>query len=692
METLDGGALPGQSLSGRGLSGRGMSLVEALTYANTPQQQLEVTHAYWRLVARVASYNLQCRLLRRLDIPGVAAADLPVLKTAQASADAALEEARCEAVTAQHDLAQAAMLGVGSSLPLPVDLPHVGTYHTHFAEIFSTKAAPPSALLIDRVLPIYCKAIDARSRAIAASQQSFDAAREAYRGGVAGRDGASRNGASLDGVIARAASLGRQHCALVNSICDYNHEIAEYAVASLSRPVSGEALVSMLIKTNTKNNMPGQFDSNNVSATAVLPAHNQPTLAPPRGSVRRLSHDEPVTQNPLQPIPSETPPAQNPLRGESLQNKRKEMPAGEEPFRLDLPHGPAKRLTPIGPGASREPAGQFEIITSPSPNREKQPETAVIHTREIVPVQAQPQPHSSPDPKRQWETSVEETPVEKAPAKRSVNKPPLDARSELKFPSGKNRPAGLYAALANVSASDRASRLINILHRDLPAANLPADMGRRIELADYLALGNNRPLMIEAFWLVRQRAAEYQTLAQQARLLDELRFASSPHPMATRLATARLTAMRLATEAEMIDAHIRLIQAQYRLTDLVGKTIESPWLLAASTPRSTPYDAVADPSRQEPFAATDTWETRRLRAVIPSMHDTLCRRATAVVEADTARAAATIGLQTTTAGQMPGAAENLVLDCTIRQTEETMSLLASLTDYNNAIARHATHR
>ena len=463
---------------------------------------------------------------------------------------------------------------------------------------------------------------------------------------------------------------------MVNSICDYNHEIAEYAVASLSRPVSAAALVSMLIKT-----------PNNVSATAVLPARNQPTLAPPRGSVRRLSHDEPVMQNPLQPIPSETPPVQNPLRG--------------EPFRLDLPDGPAKRLTPIDPGASREPVGQFEIIASPSPNqarpnRENQAETAVIHNREIVPVQAQPQPHSAPDPKRQWKTPAEETPVEKTPAKRSVNKPPLGARGELKFPSGKNRPAGLYAGLANVSASDRASRLTNILHRDLPAdnlpaANLPTDVGRRIELADYLALGNNlslgnnRPLMIEAFWLARQRAAEYQALAQQARLLDELRFNSSPHPMAVRPTAARLAAMRLATDAEMVDAHIRLIQSQYRLTDLVGKTFESPWLLAATTPRSTPYDAVAD-------MTTRTWETRRLRAVIPSMHDTLCRRATAVVEADTARAAATIGLQTTTAGQMPGAAENLVLDCTIRQTEETMSLLASLTDYNNAIARHATHR
>ena len=688
MESPHGNALPGQSLSGQslsgqGLSGRGISLVEALAYANTPRQQLEATHAYWRLVARVANYNLQCRLVRRLDISGVAPADLPVLKTAQASAAAALQEARCEAIAAQHDLAQAAMLPLANSLPLPTDLPHVGTYHTHFAEMFSTKPAPPAARLIDRVLPIYCKAIDARGRAIAASQQSFDAAWEAYRTKQAG----------LDAVVARAASLGRQHRALVNSVRDYNHEIAEYAVASLSRPVSPTALVSMLIKT--KNNTPGHFNAINVPATAVRPTRNQPTLAPPRGRVRRLSHDEPATHNPLQPIPLKGPPVENPLRSEPrhrppiqqpLQDEPKRLPEAEEPFQNEPKRLPAAE-EPFQNKSKRLPAAE-EL---PRADRAKRPETAIIHTRSIVPVQAKPQPHSSPGAKRQWETPVgempvEKTPVEKTPVERSVKKPPLDSQGGLRFPSGKSRPSGLYTALADASDSDRASRLTNILHRN---RDLAADMGPSIELADYLALGNNRQTMVEAFWLARQRAAEYQTLTRQARLLDELRFTSSPRHVA-----ARLAATRLATEAEMSDAHIRLIKSQYRLANLVGKTSESAWPMAATTPRSTAYNAAAGPSRRGQIDTSDTqtprtWTIRRLRAVIPSMHNTLCRRAAAVVEADTARAAATAGLQTAAAGQKPGAAENRVLDCTIRQTEETMSLLASLTDYNNAIARHA---
>ncbi|MEA1950064.1 MAG: hypothetical protein U9N87_01680, partial [Planctomycetota bacterium] len=217
------------------LSGRSMSLLEALSYADTPQRQLEVIHAYWHLVSSVARYNLECRLVQRLEDLRGSAENGSTLPTALASAAAAREEARCGSLTAQHALVQAAMLGMGDTLPLPADLPHVGPYRTRFAEIFAARPAPPRLLLIDRALPIHRKSIEARTRAVAAADNSLRVA-------MAGKS-------QLDGIIARATQLHRQHVALVESVCNYNHEISEYAVASLGQPVSIPSLVSMLIKS-----------------------------------------------------------------------------------------------------------------------------------------------------------------------------------------------------------------------------------------------------------------------------------------------------------------------------------------------------------------------------------------------------------------------------------------------------------
>ncbi len=608
------------------LLGQGMSLAEALSYAATPQRQLEVTHAYWRLAAAVAGYNIQCRLVRLLDIPDAAPADLPLLKTAQESAAASIEEARCAAITAQHDLAEAAALPLGQNLPLPSDLPHVGTYHTHFSEIFAAKTAPPALRLIDGLLPIYGKAIDARGLAAASARESFDAALVDYRAGRAG----------LDGVIARAASLGRQQIALLISVCDYNHEIVEYAVGSLAQPVGGPALVAMLIKTQ---NAPGQFDAGGAMSTA---SRNQPTLAPPRDAVRRLNYDEPATDNPLQSVPQNSPSVQNPLRGKSndvpavnnpMRGEPNNQPASEEPSRFDPSGEPARRLTPIDSGDSSQ--------------------SGAINNRPVVPVQAKPQSLSSPD---------SQTPSER-PAPRSVGKPPLDAQG----------------AHENVE--------------------LPADAAARaVELPDYLEMGRggDRQAMIEAFWLAQQRTSEYRTLARQARLLDEIRLACGTRP-----ATARLQASRLATEAEMLDAHIRLLQSQYGLANLVGRASESTWLTAATSPRATAYDAVyysspgqsnAGQSVRGGFDATqpaafDSWPLRRLRAAIPSLHETVRRRSAAAAEAEKSRAAALADLRKPDQGT--AAAADRAIDCTTRQTEENLLLLASLSRYNNAVARHA---
>lgn len=625
MEPLENDPLPGQ----------GISLAEALSFAGTPQKQLEVTHAYWRLAAAVASHNIQCRHVRLFDITAAPPADQALLKTAQQSAAAAIEEARCAALAAQHDLAQAAMLPPGQNLPLPADLPHVGTYHTHFTEIFAAKTPPPALSLIDNLLPIYCKAIDARGQAVIAAQQAFAAALNDYHGGRTG----------IDVVVARAASLLRQQTALVNSVCDYNHEIVEYAVASLAQPVGGAALVAMLIKT--LNNPSGEFGAQAEISTATRPDRNQPTLAPPREAVRRLGYDAPATDGALQTVPQNSTPPSNPLRGKAngvpasnnpMRIYEQDEPSMQEPFHFEPGGEPARQLTPI------------DVPPEESSN------DSVINNRPVVPVQAKPQSLSAPGSQTPNSNSQ--------PAPRSVGKPPLD----------------LQSAREN--------------------SELPADVpARPLALADYLEMnrGGERRAMIETYWLARQRAGEYQALARQARLLDEIGLALGANSTAP-----RLQAMRLATEAEMFDARIRLLQTRYGLADLAGQAAASAWPIPVTAPRATVYEAAfysvpVQPDAAQPLrsgfaptslTAAESWPLRRLRAMIPSLHETVRRRAAAAAEAETSRTAALAALEQTDKSHA-AATTDRAIDCTTRQTEETMLLMTSLSRYNNAVARHA---
>ncbi len=231
---------------------------------------------------------------------------------------------------------------------------------------------------------------------------------------------------------------------------------------------------------------------------------------------------------------------------------------------------------------------------------------------------------------------------------RSSHKPAVDLRSSK---------SGLYASFAAASVVDRARQLVQKLYA---GRILSSDVARPIELADYLALGQgmNRRSLVEAFWLNRQRAAELQVVLQQSELLDEIRVSDSK----------RLEAVRLAAKADTVDARIRLLESQFELTSLVGKTVEPLWLTTSGEPRSAAYEV-------PPIAAgADTWEFRRRRAMIPAMHQTLCRRAEAVVDADAARVHA-----------LNGPVDD-ALARTLRQTEETLAFLTSATGYNNAVA------
>jgi hypothetical protein len=236
----------------------------------------------------------------------------------------------------------------------------------------------------------------------------------------------------------------------------------------------------------------------------------------------------------------------------------------------------------------------------------------------------------------------------------------------------------LYPALVKAAPAVRTRQLTVALHWDRA---LPEGMGYAMTLADCLTRdpGTDRRATIAAYWLVRQRAAEYQVHAQQVEWLEALTpvvleqrtKATGPADM-LRLRSAQLTA-----KASLHEAHAALVEAQYALAVHVGATNDQAWPIATTIPHSGRYQLRLD---SQPKSLVDSWPVRRLAATIPALGESVQQHAEAVVEADVARVAAAEKYRSGR-GTIDEAIESA-----LTQTRETAAILSTLTDYNRALA------
>jgi len=234
----------------------------------------------------------------------------------------------------------------------------------------------------------------------------------------------------------------------------------------------------------------------------------------------------------------------------------------------------------------------------------------------------------------------------------------------------------LYPALVDATPDDQARQLTSVLHWDFA---LPEETGQKLSLAECLAgrVRGDRRELVDAFWIARQRAAEYQVLRQQAGWLEGISLtvegAGQPLPSSLRSAVG---AARAAAE----EARLAMLDARFEVATRLGRVSDAAWPIPSTAPHAGQYALKLD---AQPRQLTASWPMRRLAELVPGLAETLKRRATAVVEADVARAAATTGWES---GQRPLA---LVLDGVGRQTQQTLAYLQTLTDYNRAIAEYA---
>lgn len=602
---------------GGAIAGRPVTLLEVLSTTTDPRRHAEIAHAYWRLAEAVAEYHfafVEHAAIARFE---AREEDVAMLRTAQASAAAALESTELLVLEAQGGLADVALLTIFD--PLPADLPHVGPYRTHFDELFARRTAPAHARRIDRTLPVRRRAIDARAAALHAAVDGLDAAGEAYREGRL----------PFSALLAAMGQLGRQRRAMIVSVCQYNHDIADYATAVVAPGTTIPTLVAMLIRPRGAGNQP----AGNRSA-GLTPAGPQPAF---RSDVQPAMHMEPV------PAPGTVRP---PLR------------TGQPTLAPPRPESPAAQPT----SAPRKLEAQAAPIQEPSPATAPQPS------------QTEP-PAEIP--------SAEPPTSPRSPAEPLSDLPPPAARTAMRLSPDANlaTTSAIYPALLDMDRAVRAKQLAVTLHWN---RSLPDHATEPVNLADCLKMAaiGQRARAIAAFWHARQRAAEYQVFCQAVDLFEELSLAALDRrdDPAGAAAMLQVRAFKMAGEADRLDAEAELLAAEHELTETLGRPLAANWLLPTTAPHSGPYLLKLEAQPRELVA---TRPVQRLAKAIPSLAESLQQRAAAVVQADAVRAAVTADYR--------GGSRSMeeALAGIHQQTDQTLAFLETLTAYNKAIADYA---
>jgi len=661
--------------AGSTITGQPITLLSVLGSTSDRRLQLELTRTYWNLVEAVAEYHFCFDYAQQLSRINGSDEDLRLART---SAAAMLRRYEVETLGVQCELAKLLRLPSGAALPLPADRPHVGAYRTNFQELFAGRTAPEPTQLIDRVLPIRRQAVDEQAAAVQAAEDALAAATEQQPMG--------RNGSAA--ALQCSRELLRQECAFMHVVCDYNRNIAEYGLAVAGSVASPQTLVAMLIGSS-QSNVPA--NANTVQpATAVEPTgspsthsptriepipaasrpngwktseatiipsrtestvRNEPTLAPPReevkgnnGELRRVSDEEPMPappRNQLRSLGKNEPTLAPPREEPKSNNGELKRLNSEEPSSAS----PRNKLRPLGKNEPTlaPPRDEFEKP------RQLAPPASDLEEKPLVPVEGRSNSPSA--------------------STRTANKPVAETAAVI---------SPLYSGLMDAAPAARAKQLTAVLHWD---RSLPEGAGKPLSLADCLIRdsGADRRATIEAYWLVRQRAAEYQIYAQQVELLEVLLPVVLERRKDPSGATdmLRLRAAQLAAQAARRETHAALIESQYALALRIGATGEATWPLASTVPHSGGYLLKLD---SQPKTVIDSWPVRRLAAVIQTENTGIQQSAAAVVEADAVRADAAEQYRTGR-GTIDAAIAGISF-----QTEETLTLLQVLTDYNKAIA------
>jgi len=658
-------------------------LVDLLARPASRDHQRNLILSYWDLSAAVATVSFRKQELTWLQSLRVALADQQAYQAALSEAAAALQEAEAALAQAQQTLAHKAGWDPKTVRPWPLDKPHIGTYSTMLKSLFAGRSVPRELLLIDRCLPWWQKAIDRRAQAVYAAEDALEALQEAYQQGRT----------DLRTLLWAYAQWQEQHTAFLEATVAYNAQIADFALTVAAPAVYGPALVRMLILVeggsqgappagNRTGDVRRAFgDPSYGTGSGVTPAtYEEPAfrqdmpggrLEPiPLGEAEPLIRREKPEPTPAGPVPGTPGSAGSPFHTPPSGGTNEPTLAPPRPSSAVAP--PLVPLTPervpsaSGPGSGPERGSGTGSESEPGRTPASQPGTGSASTPASSGAGESAKPTASQEPS----LPEPEGPLAgDKPVVRQAQRPPdRSAWSE--------ETVALYPGLAQASPSAQAENLARSFH----GPTEPKGTVRQEKLLGCLQrVGlNKRWELLEAYWLLWQQRAETIALEQQKANLDKLGTAMLQQPASLLRAEERLLwrIVLLATEAEQMEAQIRLLQREEKLARLLGLGLEGN-LIPATLPYTGPYNLRLETLDKN---VRNIWAVRRAAGLVPLLYADLQQRAKAVVQADQYR---TELFQQYSRGQRP---LYDLLAAHEQQKQATFDFLQTLTDYNQAIA------
>jgi hypothetical protein len=652
-------------------AGRWAPLVEAMAVSAEQSQQLEMARAYWKLTAALARYRIawdEYQLLTlvhdELGARGRSPDDLVRAQVRRGQAAAESEEAAGELLAAQNDLARRMRLPEGAPLPLPADKPHVGTYNTHFEQIYGTVAPPPGARFANRTLELRRWLVEDRAAVVQAAHDVLETEQESYAAGAT----------PFSAWLAALDRWSRERRTFLAAVMQYNDQIAEYALNVPRAGLAPDSLVGMLIKAPIR--LPAATESNPLVQQPRL-VQQQPVQQQLLGQQQLLIQQQPPGQataaqgppvfhaGPAVQLPPGVQPAQQGQMGRASPATFNQPLPASAPIALPPPPvdyaGPRREptLAPPRPGGRRPLAAQAETD-------ENQP---ALLPKDIVP---------GAEPSSSLPSNLNAPGLEFGP--HQVNRQPLPSGLAA-APAAVPADPGLYSALIGAAPAKRAQELAGLLNWN---RTLPAEPSTPLSLEDCLAAvpDAGRQAAVAAYWRGRQAIAGYQAVMQEIEQLDAaaaavLKYRGRPGGAEAML---QVRYARLSLEAARVEAQLTLLAEQFALTQLVHRPLDRPWSLPSTPPHGGGYRLKAD---AQPHAVADSFSFKRLTVVVPALHLTLEQQAEAVVLADAQRVAAASAAEAGSVGveQLLAAVE--------QQANQTRAFLATLTRYNTEIGDYA---
>jgi hypothetical protein len=212
-----------------------MTLSEIVAGATARAEQTHRVEAYWDLCSSVADYYLglreqeEMRRLRSL-APSLGQAGQQIEKELAVR----VGTSQLGALACQYRLAS--LMGPSRGLPLPADIPHCGSYNSHYTEIFvgrpSIEAQELSALL-----PLRYSELKDAATAVTRAEEWLNVV-AAARG----------DNSDPTGTLRALELLALRRRAFVQIARDYNRRIARYSELATPGQIDADRLIGMLIK------------------------------------------------------------------------------------------------------------------------------------------------------------------------------------------------------------------------------------------------------------------------------------------------------------------------------------------------------------------------------------------------------------------------------------------------------------